>query len=99
MQKVVLPQRFFTLADLLILLLIGTLIYGLVSTGNQWRATYQPVTEIHLGLRYLPYYTILSGIRGLIAYSLSLTFTIIVGYLAAKSPTAERIIIPALDIL
>jgi NitT/TauT family transport system permease protein len=99
MQKVVLPQRFFSLADLLILLLIGTLIYGLVSTGNQWRASYHPVTEIDLSIRYLPYYTILSGIRGLIAYALSLVFTIFVGYFAAKSATAERIIIPMLDIL
>jgi NitT/TauT family transport system permease protein len=99
MQKVVLPQRFFSLADLLILGLIGTLIYGLVSTGNQWRADYHPVTEIDLSIRYLPYYTILSGIRGLIAYSLSLTFTIFVGYFAAKSATAEKLIIPMLDIL
>ena len=59
MQKVVLPQRFFSLADLLILMLIGTVIYGLVTTGQQWRASYHPVTEIDLSIRYLPYYTIL----------------------------------------
>jgi NitT/TauT family transport system permease protein len=99
MQKVVLPQRFFSLADLLILMLIGTVIYGLVTTGQQWRASYHPVTEIDLSIRYLPYYTILSGIRGLIAYALSLTFTIFVGYFAAKSATAEKILIPMLDIL
>jgi len=99
MQKVVLPQRFFSLADLLILMMIGTVIYGLVTTGQQWRASYHPVTEIDLSIRYLPYYTILSGIRGLIAYALSLTFTIFVGYFAAKSATAEKILIPMLDIL
>jgi ABC-type anion transport system duplicated permease subunit len=99
MQKVILPQRFFSLADLLVLLLIGTVIYGLISTGNQWRADYHPVTEIDLSIRWLPYYTILSGIRGLVAYTLSLGFTIVVGYWAAKSRAAERVLIPALDIL
>jgi NitT/TauT family transport system permease protein len=99
MQKAVLPQRFFSLADLLILLLLGTVIYGLVSTGNQWRADYHPVTAIDLSIRWLPYYTVLSGIRGLVAYVLSLFFTIVFGYLAAKSKTAERILIPMLDIL
>jgi hypothetical protein len=85
MQKVILPQRFFSLADLLVLLLIGTVIYGLISTGNQWRADYHPVTEIDLSIRWLPYYTILSGIRGLVAYTLSLGFTIVVGYWASSS--------------
>jgi NitT/TauT family transport system permease protein len=99
MQKVILPQRFFSLADLLVLLLIGTVIYGLISTGNQWRADYHPVTEIDLSIRWLPYYTILSGIRGLVAYTLSLGFTIVIGYWAAKSKAAERVLIPALDIL
>lgn len=98
MQRVLVPQK-FSPADLLILLLIGTVIYGLVSTGNEWRAEYSPVTQIDLSPRSLPYYTILSGVRGLVAYAFSLLFTIVVGYAAAHSKRAERILIPMIDIL
>jgi NitT/TauT family transport system permease protein len=40
-----------------------------------------------------------SAIRALGAYILSLLFTLVVGYAAAKSRKAERIIIPMIDIL
>jgi NitT/TauT family transport system permease protein len=98
MQRVILPQK-FSPADLLILMLIATIIYALVSTGNQWRAVYNPVTHISLSMRSLPYYTMLSGVRGLVAYMISLAFTVVVGYAAAKNKTAEKIIIPMIDIL
>ena len=98
MQRVILPRR-FSAADLLIMLLIGTIIYGLVSTGNQWRAGFTPVTEIDLSFKWLPYYTVLSGVRGLVAYGFSLLFTLVVGYAAAKNKSAERILIPMVDVL
>jgi NitT/TauT family transport system permease protein len=98
MQRVILPQK-FSPADLLILMLIATMIYALVSTGIQWRAVYHPVTNIDLSIRSLPYYTMLSGVRGLVAYMISLLFTIVVGYAAAKNRTAEKILIPMIDIL
>src|SRR5205823_5023100 len=37
--------------------------------------------------------------RGLLAYVLSLGFTLVYGYWAAKDPVAERILVPLLDIL
>ena len=37
--------------------------------------------------------------RGLIAYVLSLAFTLVYGYWAAKDPRAERLLVPLLDIL
>ena len=64
--------------------------------GRAWRAEYNPVTDISLSVGSLLYYTLLSGIRGLVAYLLSLGFTLVVGYAAAKNKQAEKIIIPAI---
>jgi NitT/TauT family transport system permease protein len=79
-------------------MVIGTAIYSLVAISTQWRADFQPVTHIDLSIWALPYYTLLSGCRGLVAYLFSLAFTIIIGYSAAKSKAAERVLIPMLDI-
>jgi NitT/TauT family transport system permease protein len=95
----VFPQKYFSLPDLLILLFVGTAIYGLVGMAEQWHADYNPVTDISLSVGSLVYYTLLSGIRGLVAYLFSLMFTLVIGYAAAKSRQAERIIIPMIDIL
>jgi len=98
-QRPVISTRFLSIADLAILLLIGTAIYGLVAIGNEWRADYHPVTEIDLSAWALPRYVLFSGIRGFAAYLISLAFTLCVGYTAARSRPAEKIIIPMLDIL
>jgi NitT/TauT family transport system permease protein len=98
-KKVYSHRRYSSIPDLAILLLVATVIYGVVAIGNQWSAKFHPVTQIDLSVWALPYYTLLSGIRGLVAYLLSLSFTLIVGYLAAKSKAAEKVIIPLLDIL
>ena len=47
----------------------------------------------------LPRYTFFSLARGLIAYVLSLAFTLTYGYWAAKDPVARRVLIPLLDVL
>lgn len=99
MQRTPVFRKFSAVPDLVIVLLVGTLIYGLVAISQEWRAQFQPVTHIDLSIWSLPKYTLFSGIRGFVAYALSLIFTLVVGYMAAKSPRAERIIIPALDIL
>ncbi|MCM2279384.1 MAG: ABC transporter permease subunit [Oligoflexia bacterium] len=93
------PQRLFSLGDALVLLVIATAIFGVVSTSNQWRAEFHPATEIDLSAWALPKYTMLSAARGLIAYLISLSFTICVGYIGAKSRLGERLILPALDVL
>jgi len=95
----IVPQRRFTLADLVVLLLIGSAIAGLVGFGREWRSDFHPVTEIDLSFHRLPIYAFFSAVRGLAAYVISLVFTLVVGYWAAKSPRAERIILPLLDVL
>src|SRR5262249_28088630 len=55
--------------------------------------------EIDLSPWALPRYTLLSLSRGLTAYLLSLGFTFVYGYWAAKDAVAERVLVPLLDIL
>ncbi|MGK5084092.1 ABC transporter permease subunit [Bdellovibrionota bacterium FG-1] len=99
MQRTVFAKKYFSIPDLIICFLVGTAIYGLVSIGREWRAEYNPVTNISLSVGSLLYYTLLSGIRGTVAYLISLAFTLVVGFIAAKNRQAERFIIPMLDIL
>src|SRR5207249_4626133 len=70
-----------------------------VAYGREWEAAFHPAVDIDLSFYSLPYYTLFSAIRGLAAFCLSLLFTLIVGYWAAKSAAAERVLIPLLDIL
>lgn len=85
--------------DLLILMFVITFVYGVVLFANQMQGTFTPQTEISLQPSKLPLYTFFSALRGLTAYMISLIFTLIVGYWAAKSRAAERIILPFLDIM
>jgi NitT/TauT family transport system permease protein len=99
MQRSLFIRKFTAVPDVIVLLLIATLIYGLVRIGAEYRADFHPQTKIDLSVWALPTYTLLSGIRGIVSYMLSLIFTLVVGYAAARSPKAERVIIPTLDIL
>lgn len=80
-------------------MVMGTAIYGVVSMGREWQGEFHPVTTISLSFWALPKYALLSAMRGVAAYVISLLFTLIVGYAAAKSKPAEKIIVPLLDIL
>ncbi len=55
--------------------------------------------EISLGYDVLPWYAILSIGRMLGAYLLSLVFSLIYAYVAARHRTAERVLMPLLDVL
>ncbi len=91
------PTTFFS--DIIILFFIISLVYGLTVFGEQWQSNFNPSYDISLSLKALPIYAFFSGLRGLIAYVISLAFTLVVGYWAAKSPRAEKIILPFLDIM
>jgi NitT/TauT family transport system permease protein len=54
---------------------------------------------LDLSLWALPGYALFSLSRGLIAYLLSLGFTLVYGYWAAKDRRADRVLVPLLDIL
>jgi NitT/TauT family transport system permease protein len=74
-------------------------LFGLVNLYGQVTAVHRPKVEIDLSPWALPRYTFFSLSRGVVAYILSLTFTLVYGYWAAKDPTAERVLIPLLDVL
>ena len=54
---------------------------------------------IDLSIWALPKYTILTLGRGILAYILSLAFTLIYGTIAAHNARAEKLMLPALDVL
>ncbi|HTP52714.1 MAG TPA: ABC transporter permease subunit [Anaeromyxobacteraceae bacterium] len=85
--------------DLALVAVLGGSIFGLVNLAGEWTGALRPAVEIDLSLAALPGYALLSLSRGLAAYVLSLLFTLLYGYWAAKDPVAEKVLIPVLDIL
>jgi NitT/TauT family transport system permease protein len=86
-------------ADLLVVLVLAGLAGALFSFGRQVASPFQYKVKISLSLWMLPLYTMFSLARGFAAYALSLIFTLIYGTVAANNRIAERIMIPALDVL
>ncbi|MFQ5646861.1 MAG: ABC transporter permease [bacterium] len=89
----------FQLIDLFVFLGICALIYGILSVGHSWVGSSRASMKVDLSPWALPRYTFYSMVRGLAAYLLSLAFTVWYGYVAAKNKTAERFMVPLLDIL
>src|SRR5436305_3722723 len=87
------------IADFIVVAALGGLIYWLAVISREWGAHVQSVTTIRTEFRYLPLYTLYSLTRGLVAYLISLVFTITYGYIMAHSKRAERIMLPLLDVL
>lgn len=87
--------------DLIILVLFFGLLAALVWGAQQMSAPYQLGSHIPISLdpSMLPRYAISTVIRMAIALLFSLLFTFTVATLAAKSPRAERFIIPFIDIM
>lgn len=85
--------------DVLVVVGLAGLLFGLIRAAQEWTGALRPTVEIDLSPLALPGYTLLSLSRGLAAYVLSLSFTLVYGYWAAKQPLAERVLIPLLDIL
>jgi len=91
------PNRY----DVIVFLAVGALF---VAAGHGAKSMHQSLEglEIHpvsLDPRNLPQYALLTTLRMFAALGLSLLFTFLVAPIAAKSKKAERLIIPALDIL
>ncbi|MCE7949112.1 MAG: ABC transporter permease subunit [Chloroflexi bacterium CFX4] len=85
-------------ADILILLGIATAVYLGVQLASS-----APVSlaraEIDLNPQVLPYYALQSVGRMAAAYLLSVLFSLVYGYMAARSRSAERVLLPVLDVL
>jgi NitT/TauT family transport system permease protein len=86
-------------SDLFLILLAICMVIGFASYLTQFFSPYREHVDIHLSLWSLPKYTFFSMTRGLLAYLLSLIFSLLVGFWAAKDKMAEKALIPLLDIL
>jgi NitT/TauT family transport system permease protein len=86
-------------ADIFFLLLVAAAAGGLGVLGKQVSRAYAPKLDISLSLLALPKYTLLSLGRGFAAYVLSLVFTLVYGTIAAHNHRAEKVMLPALDVL
>src|SRR5262245_30638321 len=91
--------RRFSWVDLLVAVGLAGILFAIVDLASEWTGPKHEKVEIHLSLWALPGYTLFSLARGLIAYSISLLFTLLYGYWAAKDLVAGRVLIPLLDIL
>src|ERR1700757_3915832 len=93
--------RLFSRWDVVaILLILGLLVF----LGEASRNLFEPLAELQkqppsLDPRNLPEYAARTTLRMLIAMVLSLIFTFTYATLAAKSRSAERLLVPLLDIL
>ena len=97
-KKIGVHKGAFKVGDTAVLLLVALAIYLIGMTAKQWEGVYRPAVEIDLSGSSLLLFSLFSMGRAMIAYILSLLFTLIFGYLAAKNRIAEKIIVPLLDI-
>lgn len=85
--------------DLLLLFGLAGLVFSFIDFGREWTGVHRPSVAIDLSPSALPRYTMFSLARGLLAYVLSLGFTLGYGYWAAKDRRAGKVLLPLLDIL
>lgn len=93
------PVRRLPWVDLLLVIGLVGLLFAFIGVGREWTGVHRPSVVIDLSPAALPRYTMFSLFRGLLAYLLSLGFTLVYGYWAAKDRVAGRVLIPLLDIL
>ncbi len=94
-----LPKRSaLTIGDAFIIIGTAALLYvGVRLAVHSPRFVRGP--EISLDYAALPWYALLSICRMLLAYILSLVFSLSYGYMAARRRAAERVLMPLLDVL
>lgn len=94
-------SRYVNHWDFLLIILIFSLLFFLGWAGSQMASPYQLGEPLAISLHpsKLPFYALRTVLRMFIALTFSLLFTFVIGTVAAKNKRAEKIIIPAIDIL
>src|SRR2546428_953744 len=87
------------LADVVILCLVAGGIATVVACAREFEARVLQAVRIDLRPPARPRYTLDSLMRGVLALLISYLFALGFGWAAAKSPAAERLLLPLLDIL
>ena len=93
------PTQRVRWADILLLIGIAGILFGILGFAHEATASYRAGVKIDLSLLALPRYAFFSLCRGIAAFALSVGFTLVYGYWAAKDRAAEGVLIPLLDIL
>jgi NitT/TauT family transport system permease protein len=95
------PKHRLNWVDAVVLFFVFAILYSVLNLGASMNApfTLEDQSKIDLDMSMLPYYAGRSLLRMFIAFGASLIFTLIYGYVAAKSRTAEKVLIPLLDML
>ncbi len=95
------PKNRFNWVDVGVLIFIFATLYSILKLGAGMNAPFISDDQIEIALSplMLPYYAGRSLLRMFIAFGASLIFTLFYGYIAAKSRTATRVLIPLLDML
>jgi NitT/TauT family transport system permease protein len=87
------------LPDAVVLCLLAGVIAMVVTFAREFEAPFRQAVQIDLGASALPRYVLYSLSRGVSALLISYVFALGFGWAAAKSPAAERLLLPLLDIL
>jgi NitT/TauT family transport system permease protein len=85
--------------DILVLLSLATAVFFMIQVTHTVIGPRRTKFAIDLSARALPRYLGWSLLRCFVAFGFSILFTVVYGYIAAKSHKAERFMIPLLDIL
>lgn len=85
--------------DLLLVLFVAAIAFGIARAAARWSSPLSPNVRIDTSISLLPMYAGLSTLRMAAAYVVSLVFSLVYARAAAASRTAERIMLPVLDIL
>lgn len=88
----------FSLPDLFAFAFLMAIFVSFLAVARYWAGPPSPPQPIDLSLSSLPYALFLSLSRIGIAYLVCLVTSLAVGYWAAKSKLAEKIIVPLIDI-
>lgn len=91
----------FGWADIIVIFLLLAILYAAAKLGSAMEVPFSAVQQPKISLNpiWLPYYAGRSLLRMFIAFAASLIFTFVYGRIAAYNKTAEKIMIPAIDIL
>jgi len=90
------------LLDLALLLLGLVLVVGIADLGSQMAVSFHPSesqAQVDLHPSLLPYYAARSCLRMFIGLAISLVIAITLGSVTSRSPLAERLILPMVDVL
>ncbi|EIW15463.1 MULTISPECIES: ABC transporter permease [Pelosinus] len=95
------PKHRLKWVDAIVLIFVFAILYSVLNLGASMNVPFslEEQSRIELDPSMLPYYAGRSLLRMFIAFGASLIFTLIYGYIAAKSQTAETVLIPLLDML